>query len=229
MLKISEIFGPTFQGEGPSMGQRAAFVRLAICNLHCNFCDTPYSWDFPRYDPKVEITERENQSIVEELLALDCSLIVITGGEPLLQSRSLLNLVDSLLWRGKRVEIETNGTRFPLVPKEDGRVRYNISPKLSHAGDPARKRLVLPVLNHWAARADARWKFVVRSSDDYAEVAGLVRGLKIDVSRVWVMPEGQTVEELDASMPAACEIAEWLKCNLTDRLHIRLWGGKRGK
>jgi 7-carboxy-7-deazaguanine synthase len=41
-------FGPTFQGEGPSAGRRALFIRLSHCNLSCPGCDTPESWDWSR-------------------------------------------------------------------------------------------------------------------------------------------------------------------------------------
>ena len=50
-LVVAEVFGPTFQGEGPSTGQRAGFVRLGRCNLDCSWCDTPYTWDWERFDP----------------------------------------------------------------------------------------------------------------------------------------------------------------------------------
>ncbi len=62
-LLVAEVFGPTFQGEGFSLGCRAAFVRLGRCNLDCGqgagatwACDTPYTWDWARYDPAVELS-----------------------------------------------------------------------------------------------------------------------------------------------------------------------------
>ena len=45
-LTVSEIFGPTFQGEGPFTGRAAVFLRLGRCNLDCKWCDTPYTWDW---------------------------------------------------------------------------------------------------------------------------------------------------------------------------------------
>ena len=67
-LVISEVFGPTVQGEGPTIGRRAAFVRLGRCNLDCSWCDTPYTWDWERYDPKVELHERPVPEIVADLV-----------------------------------------------------------------------------------------------------------------------------------------------------------------
>jgi 7-carboxy-7-deazaguanine synthase len=54
-LVVSEVFGPTIQGEGPHAGQRAAFVRLGGCNLTCTWCDTAYTWDARRYDLRAEL------------------------------------------------------------------------------------------------------------------------------------------------------------------------------
>lgn len=54
-LVVSEVFGPTFQGEGPSLGRRAGFVRLGRCNLDCSWCDTPNTWDWSRFDPAIEL------------------------------------------------------------------------------------------------------------------------------------------------------------------------------
>jgi organic radical activating enzyme len=53
-LLVAEMFGPTFQGEGPSAGQRAVFVRTSRCNLSCSWCDTPHTWDWSRFDPHAE-------------------------------------------------------------------------------------------------------------------------------------------------------------------------------
>ena len=54
-LVVAEIFGPTWQGEGPSAGQVAAFVRLGLCNLTCAWCDTAYTWDRSRFDLRAEL------------------------------------------------------------------------------------------------------------------------------------------------------------------------------
>src|SRR4029450_7825218 len=63
-LVVSEVFGPTFQGEGPSVGRRAGFVRLGRCNLDCSWCDTPYTWDWERHDPAVELRAGPGEGIV---------------------------------------------------------------------------------------------------------------------------------------------------------------------
>src|SRR5205085_2854334 len=110
---VAEVFGPTFQGEGPSIGRRAGFVRLGRCNLDCSWCDTPYTWDWDRFDPAVELRSERLVDIVEQLAAMHPEIVVLTGGEPLLQQRHLGPLLDACLERGWPVEVETNGTIAP--------------------------------------------------------------------------------------------------------------------
>ena len=56
LLPVSEVFGPTIQGEGPHAGRRVYFVRLGGCNLSCSWCDSAYTWDGETYDLREELT-----------------------------------------------------------------------------------------------------------------------------------------------------------------------------
>lgn len=96
MYKINEIF-TSIQGEGPSAGIPANFIRMAKCNLNCSFCDTDFLL-------------KKEMGILEILHALDSSvpLTVITGGEPFLQKLKPLML--ALFSHGYKTEFETNGT-----------------------------------------------------------------------------------------------------------------------
>src|SRR3954451_18718764 len=102
-LVVSEVFGPTFQGEGRSLGRRCGFVRLGRCNLACTWCDTKYTWDWSQYDPSVELRRRTVDEVVADLAAMDVPMVVITGGEPLLQQRAMAALVQQCKERGWRV------------------------------------------------------------------------------------------------------------------------------
>src|SRR5687768_9454687 len=95
-LVVSEVFGPTWQGEGPSLGRRAGFVRLGRCNLACSWCDTPYTWDWDRFDPAVELTRMSVDAIADRIASMEVPLVVITGGEPLLQQSHLAPLLRRL-------------------------------------------------------------------------------------------------------------------------------------
>lgn len=221
------------QGEGPSLGRRCAFLRLGGCNLSCQWCDTPYTWDWQgtsnagiKYDPKVELHRRTVTSVAKELLDLGVDLVVISGGEPLSQQARLHPLVDLLRERGVGIEIETNGTRVPSPRLVDAGVRFNVSPKLSHSGDSADKRIVPTALRRFAGIPNASFKFVCRDLGDLDEVAELVSTMGI--SSVWIMPEGQDKTDIEKHMQNLANSAVERGWNITTRLHTLVWGQKRG-
>ncbi|MEV4320607.1 7-carboxy-7-deazaguanine synthase QueE [Microbispora rosea] len=229
-LIVAELFGPTFQGEGPSLGTRAAFLRLSRCNLTCSGrmpCDTPYTWDIVRYDLRNESSRRSVMEVGDELLLLDTTLVVITGGEPLIQQRQLVPLVRRLIDAGRRVEFETNGTFVPLSGLLIDGVRFNVSPKLSNAGIPMSMRIVPQALTALAESGRATFKFVASDRSDLDEIEDLVQ--RYGLAPVYVMPEGRTP---DAVLSRARELADdviargW---SMTQRLHVLLWGDKRGR
>lgn len=236
-LSVAELFGPTIQGEGPSTGRRAVFVRLSGCNLDCGAgegatwaCDTPYTWDWTgKLGTKYRRGEQAHTNTVESIAKVvnervgDNSIVVVTGGEPLIQQRSLLELVEAL---HAPVEIETNGTivpRFELV----GRVAFNVSPKLPNSGVTRDKAIVpdaLAALNE----AGGRFKFVAASVDDLDHVQEVVDTVGIPTSRVWVMPAGTDAVVLANRASDLVQSVIDRGWNLTPRLHVQLWGNRRG-
>ena len=233
-LKVIEAFGPTVQGEGPTAGHPASFLRLASCNLDCQWCDTRYSWDWSAFDPRVEITRCDAERIAHlPLFAERTERLVITGGEPLMQARGITALLRELAREGKLryVEIETNGTMMPLPPDPSHarlRLRYNVSPKLAHSGIAAARRVRAEPLRELGRRASV-FKFVVRSADDADEIACYAELARARADAVWLMPEGETRESIDAHLPVAAEMAAERGWNVCDRLHVRAWGAERGR
>jgi 7-carboxy-7-deazaguanine synthase len=116
MLQLAEIFY-SIQGEGEHTGKPAVFVRLAGCNLSCDFCDTDYSLKFFATVDDVVAKVRE--------LGKDCPMVVLTGGEPFAQ-REAVDLIDALRKDGRRVHIESNGTIASDLPDD---VWLTVSPK----------------------------------------------------------------------------------------------------
>jgi 7-carboxy-7-deazaguanine synthase len=130
-LWIQAIF-PTLQGEGPFAGHPAVFVRLAGCNLRCWFCDTDF--ESSPWRPSLEEIVDE----VTRLMPPAADLVVLTGGEPFRQN--IRPLVDALLSRGWRVQIETNGTLWVDLP--DAPDLYIVcSPKTPHLNRTLRSRI----------------------------------------------------------------------------------------
>lgn len=223
-LVISELFGPTVQGEGPSAGRRASFLRLGGCNLHCTWCDTAYTWDASRHDLRAELTRRDVHDLADELLAHDTRLVVITGGEPMLHAHQ--RGWHWLLWQlgaaGRHIEIETNGTIAP-DPGTASMVRFNVSPKLTHAGDPYAARIRPDVLAAYAALPGTAFKFVARERWDLPEVAGIVEAAGIPRERVWIMPEGTTIGEVLGRARLLADPVLAAGWNLTLRQHVLMW------
>jgi len=233
-LVVSEVFGPTVQGEGPSAGRRCAFLRLGGCNLSCRWCDTPYTWDWTgigdskvAYDPRTELRVLHGDEVLAQLLAFDVDTIVISGGEPLNQQRRLLRVVRGLVDRGRRVEVETNGTRIPDPELVDAGVQFNVSPKLAHSGDPAGRRLMPQALRALAGLPNVAFKFVCRSESDLDEVAEVVA--LYGTRPVWIMPEGRTAQDVNDGLARLADHVVIRGWNLTTRLHVVAWDDKRGK
>ena len=219
-LVVSEVFGPTLQGEGPSIGRRAGFVRLGRCNLACTWCDTPYTWDWSRFDPALELRRAGIAEVVAAVEAMDVPMVVVTGGEPLLQQSALLDLLPALSPR--RIEVETAGTIAPRPELVELVDQFNVSPKLANSGNPADRRWRPDVLRAFQDTGKAVFKFVVAGPDELDEVAAF------GVSPVWIMPEGTSAEVLRDRLAALADAVIERGWNLSPRLHVELWGDKRG-
>lgn len=207
----------SFQGEGPWTGQRCVFVRFSRCNLKCGFCDTAESWDWSRYDPseaseKVPVTE-----LVSWVRERAVDMMVITGGEPMLQQPAMTALARGA--KGIRVQVETNGTLAP-TPDLASRVDlWVVSPKLANSGMSYSSRIKPGALAALVATGRAVFKFVVNDpKSDLDEIAELVKEYKL--GPVWVMPEGTTREKVLAGMDALFAPATARGWNVSTRLHI---------
>ena len=225
-LRVAELFGPTVQGEGPCAGQRAVFVRLSGCNLDCSWCDTPYTWDWTRFDPGEQSREMPVEAVLDWVLEQDAELVVITGGEPLIQHRRLLPLVAGLAAQGRGVEIETNGTIDPqsLLGTQ---VTFNVSAKLAGSGVRVQRRIRPDVLRVFADSGRAVFKFVISDTTDVAELIALQS--RLDLRPVWVMPQGRDEASVLAGLRALADPALTHGWNLSTRLHVLLWGDQRGR
>ncbi|WP_031066013.1 7-carboxy-7-deazaguanine synthase QueE [Streptomyces sp. NRRL F-5527] len=229
-LIVAECFGvevPTFQGEGPSCGHPALFIRLSRCNLTCAKCDTKYTWDWSRFDPRKESTRRSVADLVAWAASSPVELVVITGGEPLIQQPRLVPLVRKLLAAGKRVEVETNGTIAPLPELIVEGVRFNVSPKLASFGMEEGKSLVPATLEAFAASDRAAFKFVASTVADLDRIAELADAHRL--APVWVMPEGTTAEEIIATTRVLADAVAARHWHFTTRLHVLAFADARGR
>lgn len=239
-----EIFH-TIQGEGVSVGTPAVFIRASRCNLHCVWCDTDHTWNFegtpwphekdalPGYAKfrKADVTcEIDPADAAERILEFGCPRTVITGGEPLLQENAFLEMMEHIRARQPehQFEVETNATRIPSPAFHEAADQFNVSPKLSNAGMPEMLRLNVAALEFFANSPKAWFKFVVAVPADLAEIEALCATRSLSRHRVLLMPEGRTPVDLDRHAGWLAEVCRDRGFRFCDRLHIRLWGDKRG-
>lgn len=110
-LYLTEMFGPTLQGEGILAGTMASFIRTAGCTVGCRDCDTKVSWPFGA-NPKAKHKLWAVEEIVKHIEAWKARYVVITGGEPMETEHpeALAQLVSLLDAAGKHVTIELSGS-----------------------------------------------------------------------------------------------------------------------
>ena len=198
ILKVNEIFY-SIQGESSFAGWPCIFVRLTGCNLRCSYCDTQYAYQ--------EGKELSLDVIIKQIEKYRCSLVEITGGEPLIQEETPL-LISNLLDKGYRVLLETNGSLD--VSMIDRRCVRIIDIKLPGSGEVHRN--FLENLNELHDKDEL--KFVIGGQNDYVYAKeilnripeGLSEKIVINFSPLWGMME-----------PAL--LADWI---LNDRLTVRL-------
>lgn len=230
-LVVSEIFGITLQGEGRNQGKPCSFIRLGLCNLDCRWCDTPFTWDWTgkngyAYSKAIE-TRKMALSEIADALPKECKRIVISGGEPMLQQKTLLNLVSLLGEQNYFCEIETNGT---LTPLDDWQrfttTQFNVSPKLAHSGVSAEKAIKIDALKEYD-RLDSSFKFVVKDAQDLTEIDRIVDAVGIDSNKIWLMPEGRSSADIIASIKWVFDECAKRGWNLTPRFQVLAHNDKR--
>jgi 7-carboxy-7-deazaguanine synthase len=197
MLTINEIFH-SVQGESTYAGRPCVFVRLTACDLRCSWCDTAYAF--------YEGSKRSLDEVIGEVDRYGCSLVEVTGGEPLLQE-DVYPLMQRLLESGKTVLLETGGHRSTeRVPVE---VVTILDVKCPASGEAHR--------NDWTnldrLRAHDEVKFVIKDRADYEFARDVVEryDLASRAAAVLFSPVHGVLEPRTLS--------EWI---LADRLPVRV-------
>ena len=222
-MKIAELFY-SLQGEGSLVGVPSVFIRTSGCNLRCAWCDTPYaSW-------QPEGAEWSLDEIENEVESHGARHAVITGGEPMIQAE-IVQLTERLRALELHITIETAGTVFQPVACD----LMSISPKLanstpegSYAAPHDRLRIQHDVLVRLMARYEYQLKFVVAKPDDLEEIRALAETLDAPAERVILMPEGTEQAQLAERGQWLAEICKEEGYRFSPRLHIDLWGNRRG-
>jgi organic radical activating enzyme len=216
-VQVSEIFS-SIQGEGVSVGVPSVFVRLQGCTVGCSWCDTKYTWDRARGEALTL------DALLSRVQAAGPTNVVVTGGEPL-EHPAFVPLVAALKMAGYRVEVETAGTEVPPADLEVD--QWNVSIKLRHSGVPDARRLRQPAIERFRDLG-AWFKFVVGEAADVAEVVALQRRYRLSADHIMLMPLGMRREEQLARLPLVVGWCREHGFRLSPRLHILIWGARRG-
>lgn len=153
MIPVTEIFGPTIQGEGPNTGIKTLFVRVAGCDFKCSWCDSKFAWkidkDTKRYEP-----EELAKELVQRCRDTYTSHVILTGGNPCLYSFG--EVIDILHNNKITVDVETQGSKFPeWMSKLDLVV---ISPKAPSSG----MEDVYYKISKWLDREDVNNRIAIK-------------------------------------------------------------------
>ncbi len=229
-MLISEIFY-SLQGEGELTGVPSVFVRTSGCNLRCNWCDTPYaSW-------QPEGRQMTVSEIVAAVRLHPARHVVLTGGEPMI-AKDIHALAAALKDLAYHITIETAATIAPAGIACD---LASLSPKLKNSTPDERLddtwrikhenlRWQPAVVQAWLDCGGYQLKFVVAHETDLTEIETQLVSLEREIPRakVLLMPEGTTVEVLRTRAVWLGELCKTRGYRYAPRLHVELYGNKRG-
>lgn len=240
-LPISEIFY-SIQGEGPTQGIPAVFLRLGGCNLNCGSgknstwqCDTLDVWKKSTKTSPEKLLELFIQEKYLEKLSNGAHL-VITGGEPLLYQNGLVSFLEILTDHVSNcfIEVETNGTIAPDPILSAYISQFNVSLKLSGSGEILEKRINESAILTFTQENPEKsvFKFVIADSDEISEVKDLLETKNLFLGfpnlSIYLMPAGKTQTEINTTLPMVATLAIENGYCLSNRLHIQIWNNKKG-
>lgn len=227
-MKIAEIFF-SIQGEGRLLGMPSAFVRTTGCPLRCVWCDS----DYTSWHPEGETMTIEQ--ILSRLADFPTRHVVVTGGEPLIAC-GIEDLCAGLRAAGYHITLETAAVVFKQLECD----LASLSPKLSNSTPHQREggrwaerhdrmRLRRDVIQAFLERSEYQLKFVIERIEDVEEVRTIIDSLRgVDPAKVLLMPQGIRREELDRRAAWLVEVCKQHGFRYCPRLHIELFGNRRG-
>jgi 7-carboxy-7-deazaguanine synthase len=215
-MQITEIY-KSLQGESTYAGLPCVFVRLTGCNLRCSWCDTEYSfYGGKRMTPEQVLAEIEG-------LSLRRGLVEITGGEPMLQERELVPLMQRLLALDYKVLLETSGER-PLERVPAGVVKIvDVKCPGSKEGDTFH----IENLETLTARDEVKFVIADRFDYEFARDFTIMHNLAVRINAVLFSPafskEAAGARDASNCLLDPQELAEWmLQDNVPARLSLQI-------
>ncbi|MCX7847965.1 MAG: 7-carboxy-7-deazaguanine synthase QueE [bacterium] len=210
-MRISEIFS-SIQGEGIWLGMPSVFIRVAGCNLRCSWCDTARA---RRLGGARTMSVEE---VVQGAGFWKTRHVVITGGEPTLYGKELIELCQALREKGKVITVESNATTYVGC----GADLMSLSPKL--------RAWHQDVLERYCEQAEkVQLKLVAGHAEEAERLWERVKDLQVPAERVFIMPRARTRAE---HMRRGKELVEWCiehRVRFAVRAQTLLWNNKGGR
>ena len=237
-LAVVELFGPTIQGEGPDAGRPAFFVRFGGCDFRCSWCDSMYAVDPAAV--RENATRMSAAGIRKRLASLEAgpSLVVLTGGNPVLHY--LQELVAGLHEDGFEVSVETQGSVYrPWLANVD---RLVVSPKPPSSGEATPEhwdQLEAFMASALEGTPDVALKIVIFDDADLAFAGDAARRwpevpLHLSVGTDPVAPADdaadreQILGRLRWLSETAANDPVLSRARIAPQLHVLIWGRARG-
>lgn len=231
-IRISEIFGPTIQGEGALIGQPTVFVRTGGCDYRCTWCDTMHAVDSKFRDTWKPTIAQDIMDEVEKLSGGKPIMITLSGGNPAIQP------LGSLIELGKKI-----GYRFAL--ETQGSISSDwfqqldiltLSPKPPSSNMETNWSKLDECLLAANNKPDIAIKIPVLDDEDYDYARDVAK--RYPDYPLYLQPVNETPDESDANQQALLERMRWLTDKVTQdqwydatilpQLHVLLWGHKKG-
>lgn len=232
ILRISEIFGPTIQGEGALIGKPTIFVRTGGCDYRCAWCDTLHAVESAYRDEWLPMSAADVFAKVEELSGGQPLMISLSGGNPAIQNLKPLILMGKD--KGYRFTLETQGSiaqdwfsdldMLVLSPKPPSSNMQTDFPALEKcmaaAGDPAKLILKIVIFD------DADYHYAQGIASKYPHLPlylqpGNTAPLGVDLNTDALMARLRwLVERVNTD--------RWFSVTVLPQLHVMLWGNVRG-
>ena len=246
-ISVSEIFGPTIQGEGSLIGTQTVFVRTGGCDYRCSWCDTGYAVLPEHQDDWQKLSPDKVMAEIETLAKYQPMWVTLSGGNPAMQNLEVL--IKSGQAKGYQFSMETQGSIaqpwFSLLDQ------LTLSPKPPSSGMSFKQKGLDRCLEACKNLVDISLKFVVSDNNDliwakniadkYPEIPCFVQACNTqakletnlannDISQ---FVNSQHIDEINhqkqmLELIESVQSLNWKNVRILPQLHTWLWGNKTG-
>lgn len=222
----------TIQWEWQFAGRPTTFIRLAVCNLKCSWCDAWYTRRTDTsefYKEQFDVDINELRSMIDKAqkkFKTKCRDITITGWEPMLQQKVIVDFLSTYGHLYDRIQIETNWT-IPPLPEiaNNEKIYFNCSPKITSSDNEFKIRYNEKVLTRLMDTKRVIFKFVFSNISDIDEVLNTYSFIPKDLIRL--MPEGVLIDEHRKVFDETIDYVVESWCNVAIRCQSIMWDGAK--